>query len=142
MPTSFRHRTPRVLITGGAGFLGSHLSERFLKEGWDVVALDNFFTGSRDNVRHLLSHNRPIVLFPAAIRPPARRAGHAEELKMTAAMEADLRAQGRAFIRAGYDGHNRKPQQQSMRHIKMRQGRRRWRAFMRQRVEWLETQFA
>ena len=53
---------------------------------------------------------------------------------MTPAMEADLRAQHRAFASSGYDGHNRKPQQQSMRHIKMRQVRRRWRAFMRQRA--------
>jgi len=46
----------RILITGGAGFLGSHLAERLLKEGNHVIALDNFFTGSRANVLHLLSN--------------------------------------------------------------------------------------
>lgn len=44
----------RILITGGAGFIGSHLSERLLKEGNDVLCLDNFFTGSKDNIRHLI----------------------------------------------------------------------------------------
>jgi dTDP-glucose 4,6-dehydratase len=46
----------RTLITGGAGFIGSHLCERFLAEGHKVVALDNFLTGSRDNVAHLVSN--------------------------------------------------------------------------------------
>ncbi len=44
---------PRVLITGGAGFLGSHLCERFLAEGHEVVCMDNLITGSLDNVEHL-----------------------------------------------------------------------------------------
>ena len=43
----------RVLITGAAGFLGSHLVDRFLKDGHDVVGMDNFITGSKDNVQHL-----------------------------------------------------------------------------------------
>jgi UDP-glucuronate decarboxylase len=47
----------KVLITGGAGFLGSHLSERLVSEGHDVICLDNFFTGSKANVAHLL--NKP-----------------------------------------------------------------------------------
>jgi dTDP-glucose 4,6-dehydratase len=47
---------PRTLITGGAGFIGSHLCERFLAEGHHVVALDNFLTGSRDNVAHLANN--------------------------------------------------------------------------------------
>ncbi|MEG1648997.1 MAG: UDP-glucuronic acid decarboxylase family protein [Rikenellaceae bacterium] len=52
----------RVLITGGAGFIGSHLSERLLSEGADVICLDNYFTGSKDNVRHLLdNHNFELV---------------------------------------------------------------------------------
>ncbi len=48
----------RVLITGGAGFIGSHLCERLLNEGNDVICLDNFFTGSKDNIRHLIGNNR------------------------------------------------------------------------------------
>ncbi len=44
----------RVLVTGGAGFIGSHLCERLVNEGRDVVCLDNYFTGSKDNIRHLL----------------------------------------------------------------------------------------
>ena len=43
----------RVLITGGAGFLGSHLCDRFLKEGYHVIAMDNLLTGSMDNIEHL-----------------------------------------------------------------------------------------
>ncbi len=46
----------RVLVTGGAGFLGSHLCERLLKDGHDVLCVDNYFTGSKDNVLHLLSN--------------------------------------------------------------------------------------
>ena len=46
----------RILITGGAGFLGSHLCERLLLEDNDIVCLDNFFTGSKDNVSHLLKN--------------------------------------------------------------------------------------
>lgn len=52
----------RVLVTGGAGFIGSHLCERLLGEGHDVICLDNYFTGSKDNVRHLLdNHNFELV---------------------------------------------------------------------------------
>lgn len=46
----------RVLVTGGAGFLGSHLCERLLEQGCEVLCADNYFTGSRDNVLHLLSN--------------------------------------------------------------------------------------
>jgi UDP-glucuronate decarboxylase len=46
----------RVLITGGAGFLGSHLSDKLLGQGHEVICLDNFFTGSKRNVQHLLAH--------------------------------------------------------------------------------------
>jgi len=48
----------RILITGGAGFLGSHLCERLLDEGHEVICLDNFFTGSRDNIINLLPNPR------------------------------------------------------------------------------------
>jgi dTDP-glucose 4,6-dehydratase len=48
----------RVLITGGAGFLGSHLSDRFLAEGHTVIAMDNLITGSTDNIAHLAGHER------------------------------------------------------------------------------------
>ncbi len=48
----------RVLITGAAGFLGSHLADRFLREGHQVVGLDNFITGNPDNIAHLMGHER------------------------------------------------------------------------------------
>jgi UDP-glucuronate decarboxylase len=48
--------TKRILITGGAGFLGSHLCDRLIAEDHDVICLDNFFTGRKDNIRHLLKH--------------------------------------------------------------------------------------
>src|SRR6266478_784224 len=50
------HLETRVLITGGAGFLGSHLCERLLADGAVVLCVDNFFTGARRNIDHLLSH--------------------------------------------------------------------------------------
>lgn len=46
----------RILVTGGAGFIGSHLCETLLKEGHDVVCIDNFFTGSKKNIRHLIGN--------------------------------------------------------------------------------------
>ena len=49
-----RYSRPRVLVTGGAGFLGSHLCERLLADGCSVLCADNYFTGSRDNILHLL----------------------------------------------------------------------------------------
>jgi len=48
------HSRKRVLVTGGAGFLGSHLCERLLADGNDVLCLDNFFTGAKENIAHLL----------------------------------------------------------------------------------------
>jgi UDP-glucuronate decarboxylase len=50
--------TKRVLVTGGAGFLGSHLCERLIKRGHDVLCVDNFFTGRKENVAQLLKHPR------------------------------------------------------------------------------------
>lgn len=46
----------RILVTGGAGFLGSHLCERLLKEGNEVIALDNYFTGHKENIYHLMDY--------------------------------------------------------------------------------------
>lgn len=46
----------RILVTGGAGFLGSHLCDRLIREGNDVICADNLFTGSKDNIRHLLGN--------------------------------------------------------------------------------------
>lgn len=59
----------RILVTGGAGFLGSHLSERLVVEGHDVICLDNFYTGSKSNIKHLLPYSnfellRHDVTFP------------------------------------------------------------------------------
>ena len=50
--------TKRILVTGGAGFIGSHLCERLLEKGNEVVCLDNFFTGSKDNIKNLFSDYR------------------------------------------------------------------------------------
>ncbi len=49
-----KHFQKRILVTGGAGFLGSHLCDRLVTEGHDVLCLDNFFTGNKQNIRHLL----------------------------------------------------------------------------------------
>ena len=46
----------KILITGGAGFLGSHLCDRFINEGHDVISIDNLITGNRDNIAHLFGH--------------------------------------------------------------------------------------
>jgi UDP-glucuronate decarboxylase len=48
----------RVMVTGGAGFLGSHLCERLLEDGCDVLCVDNFFTGTKDNIEHLVENTR------------------------------------------------------------------------------------
>ena len=52
----------RILVTGGAGFIGSHLCERLLADGHHVIGLDNFFTGRRENIEHLLDYQRFEVL--------------------------------------------------------------------------------
>jgi len=63
------HLEKRILVTGGAGFLGSHLCERLLADGAIVICVDNFFTGARRNIEHLLDHKhfeviRHDVTFP------------------------------------------------------------------------------
>jgi UDP-glucuronate decarboxylase len=66
------HLQRRILVTGGSGFLGSHLCERLLAAGANVICVDNYFTGSRANIEHLLAHNhfealRHDVTFPLYI---------------------------------------------------------------------------
>ena len=56
------HLDKRVLVTGGAGFLGSHLCERLLNDGHDVICVDNYFTGSKRNIVHLLGNPRFEIL--------------------------------------------------------------------------------
>src|SRR5664280_89284 len=63
------HLQQRILVTGGSGFLGSHLCERLLSQGAEVICLDNFFTGARRNIEHLLDNKnceliRHDVTFP------------------------------------------------------------------------------
>lgn len=63
------HNKKRALVTGGAGFLGSHLCERLLNDGYDVICLDNFYTGSKGNIVHLMRNpyfelNRHDITFP------------------------------------------------------------------------------
>ncbi|HEX5635636.1 MAG TPA: GDP-mannose 4,6-dehydratase, partial [Gammaproteobacteria bacterium] len=53
-----RSDTKRILVTGGGGFLGSHLCERLLNEGNEIICLDNFFTGNKQNILHLMSNPR------------------------------------------------------------------------------------
>lgn len=50
------HKRLKILITGGAGFVGSHLTDKLMMEGHEVTVVDNFFTGSKKNVEHWLQH--------------------------------------------------------------------------------------
>lgn len=59
----------RILVTGGAGFIGSHLCERLLNEGNEVICLDNFFTGRRENLFRLLDNNRFELIRHDVIEP-------------------------------------------------------------------------
>lgn len=66
------HMQKRILVTGGAGFLGSHLCERLLRDGNEVICVDNYFTGSKRNIAHLLDFKefeliRHDVTFPLYI---------------------------------------------------------------------------
>src|SRR6266705_1421951 len=59
----------RILVTGGAGFIGSHLCERLIAEGQEVICLDNFFTGRRENILHLLGNHQFELLRHDVIEP-------------------------------------------------------------------------
>lgn len=61
----------KILVTGGAGFLGSHLCDRLLEQGHEVICLDSFFTGRRENIEHLKDHPRFSVLAQDVIAPIA-----------------------------------------------------------------------
>ena len=52
------HSMKRILVAGGAGFIGSHLVEKMISDGNEVICLDNFFTGSKDNIRGLLKNEK------------------------------------------------------------------------------------
>jgi len=90
----------RILVTGGAGFLGSHLCERLLADGCEVLCADNFFTGTNDNIAHLLPN--PLVRSCGA---PALVPGVVEALRDLAAAAhwvlqgGSLGRVGRAFSR-------------------------------------------
>ncbi|NVL90171.1 MAG: SDR family oxidoreductase [Desulfobacterales bacterium] len=62
-------KEPRILVTGGAGFLGSHLCERLLETSAQVLCLDNFFTGSKRNIRHLLDQGNFEVIRHDLVEP-------------------------------------------------------------------------
>jgi len=63
------HARKRILVTGGAGFLGSHLCERLVEEGHDVICLDNFFTGTKQNIAHLLGRANFEVIRHDLVQP-------------------------------------------------------------------------
>src|SRR6266849_5247426 len=67
--TTFHRGNMRILVTGGAGFIGSHLCERLLGEGHDVLCLDNFFTGRRANIIKLLDNHRFELIRHDVIEP-------------------------------------------------------------------------
>jgi len=64
-------KTMRILITGGAGFIGSHLTERLLRQGHSVIVLDNFYTGSKENIQHL-TQNEGLEVYRRDVTDPYR----------------------------------------------------------------------
>ncbi len=64
----------RAVVTGGAGFLGSHLCDKLLAEGWDVLAVDNFITGAKGNLSHL-AKNKKFKFLKADVSKPLKVAG-------------------------------------------------------------------
>jgi UDP-glucuronate decarboxylase len=64
------HLESRVLVTGGAGFLGSHLCERLLKDSTNVICVDNYFTGTRRNIEAVLDHHRASSIAAQVLQRP------------------------------------------------------------------------
>ncbi|KAL5228884.1 hypothetical protein ABZP36_017149 [Zizania latifolia] len=69
VPAGFRPPPRRVVVTGGAGFVGSHLVDRLLEQGDSVIVVDNFFTGRKDNVAHHLRNPRFELLRHDVVEP-------------------------------------------------------------------------
>ncbi|MFC0398013.1 NAD-dependent epimerase/dehydratase family protein [Paraburkholderia rhizosphaerae] len=61
--------TTRTLVTGAAGFIGSHLCDRLIADGHDVIAVDNFFTGSEENIAHFVGNERFRVVRHDGVAP-------------------------------------------------------------------------
>ena len=53
-----KYTNKKILVTGGAGFLGLHLCEKLLSQGHEVICVDNYFTGSKNNVKHLIGNSK------------------------------------------------------------------------------------
>lgn len=77
-----------ILVTGGAGFLGSHLCDRLIERGDDVICLDNFFTGRKRNIRHLIGHPRFEVVRHDIVQPVYLEADQVYNLACPASPEA------------------------------------------------------
>ncbi len=77
-----------ILVTGGAGFLGSHLCDRLVERGDDVICVDNFFTGRKRNIRHLLGHPRFELIRHDIVRPLFLEADQIYNLACPASPEA------------------------------------------------------